>query len=70
MQQESLDKALDAVLVGLDKAEIDSVDKVELLINLKLLLENVDRYTQSMRVLQREIPSKREVYKSEPIRRY
>ena len=70
MQQESLDKALTAVLVGLDKINIDSVDKVELLLNLKLLLENVDRYEQSIAVLKREIPSKKEMSTGEPIRRH
>lgn len=70
MKQESLDKTLDSIFAHLNNLNIDTTDKIELMLNLKLLLENVDRYNQSIRVLQREIPSKKEVYKGESIRRH
>lgn len=70
MQQESLDKILDSILITLDNLDIDAVDKIDLLVNLKTLLGSVDTYTQSINVLQRTIPSKKEAYKYEYVRKH
>ena len=59
MEQESLDKASNVIFTALDKLNIDTVDKIDLLINLKALLEDKDRYTESIKVLQRNIKPKR-----------
>lgn len=39
MKDESLNKALDSIFETLDKLDIDTTDKVELLINLKHFLD-------------------------------
>ena len=49
MNKESLEKAEEAILTALQWINIDSVDKVELMLNLRLLLEN---YDESLGVLQ------------------
>ena len=49
MNKESLEKAEEAILTALQWINIDSVDKVELMLNLRLLLEN---YDESIGVLQ------------------
>jgi len=52
MKQESLNKAFDIILDGLDKANIESNDKLELLMNLRMYLSSVEQYTKDTRVLQ------------------
>lgn len=59
MTQESLDKSLTAIFKTLDGLDIDTVDKMELLLNLRLLLENVDSYRQSIDILQKNTPSRK-----------
>ena len=59
MEQESLDKLSDKLFVLIDKLDINAVDKIDFLINFKTLLEDKDRYTESIKVLQRSIPPKR-----------
>ena len=53
MKQASLDKALDVIVEGIASLDIDVVDKCELLINLKILLESVDEYKASIDLLSR-----------------
>ena len=59
MKQESLDKLSDKVFKVIDTLDIDTVDKMDLLINLKTLLESKDTYEKSIKVLQREMPKRR-----------
>lgn len=49
MNKESLEKAEEAILTALQWINIDQTDKVELMLNLRLLLEN---YDEDLRVLQ------------------
>lgn len=51
MNNESLDKALDLVFNAIDKSDINSIDKVELLRNLKTFLEN---YNSDINILIKE----------------
>lgn len=51
MKQESLDKALDIILKDISDLDIDVVDKCELMLNLKTLLENVDSYKRDIEIL-------------------
>ena len=59
MKQESLDKLSDKVFKVIDTLNIDTVDKMDLLINLKTLLEDSKTYEESIKVLQREMPRKK-----------
>ena len=43
MKQDSLFKALDLIIKALDKADIDNVDKVELMLNLRWFLLNYEK---------------------------
>lgn len=49
MQKESLEIAVDIIIDALDKSDINIMDKVELMRNLKTLLEN---YEEDIHVLQ------------------
>lgn len=49
MQKESLEIAVDIIIDALDKSDINIMDKVELMRNLKTLLEN---YEEDIQVLQ------------------
>lgn len=51
MKQESLDKALDGILKTVSELDIDIVDKCELMLNLKILLENVSSYEKDIEML-------------------
>ena len=51
MKQESLDKALDGILKTVSELDIDIVDKCELMLNLKTLLENVSSYEKDIEML-------------------
>lgn len=51
MKQESLDKALDGILKTVSDLDIDIVDKCELMLNLKTLLENVSSYEKDIEIL-------------------
>ena len=53
MKQESLDKALDLILDTISKSDIDVVDKCELMLNLKILLENASSYEKDIEILRR-----------------
>lgn len=53
MKQESLEKALDGFIETLDKLDIDTVDKVELMLNLKSFLSALD-YTRNIEILERD----------------
>ena len=59
MEQESLDKLSDKIFKVIDKLDIDTVDKMDFLINLKTLLEDKEKYEKSIKVLQREMPRKK-----------
>lgn len=59
MKQESLDKLSDKIFNVIDKLDIDTVDKIDFLINLKTLLEDKETYEKSIKVLQREMPRKK-----------
>ena len=59
MDQESLDKVSDLVLTGIDKLDIKLVDKVDLLLNLRILLSKEETYTESIKVLQKNIKPQR-----------
>lgn len=59
MEQESLDKLSDKIFKVIDKLDIDTVDKMDFLINLKTLLEDKETYEKSIKVLQREMPRKK-----------
>ena len=53
MKQESLDKATEAIVMALTNLEdIDKVDNMEILINIKTLLNNVDSYRENISILQ------------------
>lgn len=51
MKQESLDKALDIILKDISNLDIDIVDKCELMLNLKKLLENASSYEKDIDIL-------------------
>lgn len=53
MKSESLDKALDAFLQTLDRLDIDRIDKVELMLNLKSFL-SIMSYEHNIEVLEKE----------------
>ena len=59
MEQESLDKLSHKIFKVIDKLDIDTVDKMDFLINLKTLLEDKETYEKSIKVLQREMPRKK-----------
>lgn len=59
MEQESLDKLSDKIFKVIDNLDIDTVDKMDFLINLKTLLEDKETYEKSIKVLQREMPRKK-----------
>lgn len=59
MEQESLDKLSDKIFKVIDKLDIDTVDKMDFLINLRTLLEDKETYEKSIKVLQREMPRKK-----------
>lgn len=59
MEQESLDKLSDKIFNVIDKLDIDTVDKMDFLINFKTLLEDKETYEKSIKVLQREMPRKK-----------
>lgn len=54
MKQESLDKAVPAIIESISKADINQVDKVELLLNVRKWLINKASYERGLRALQRE----------------
>lgn len=54
MKQESLDKALSATIESISNADINQVDKVELLLNMRKWLINKASYERGLRALQRE----------------
>ena len=56
MKQESLDTALDVIFEALDKSNICLVDKLELMKNLKELLEN---YYTDIEILKEESKKRR-----------
>lgn len=51
MKQESLNKASEAILDSLDKLDIEPSDKLELLMNLKTMLESVKSYEDARDIL-------------------
>ena len=53
MKKESLDKALDMVIKGLDELDIDISDKVELMLNLRSFL-SIERYKHNVDILRKE----------------
>ena len=54
MKQESLDKALSGIIESISNANIDQVDKVELLLNMRKWLITKASYERGLRALQRE----------------
>lgn len=54
MKQESLDKAVPAIIESISKADINQVDKVELLLNVRKWLINKASYERGLRALQKE----------------
>ena len=54
MKQESLDKALSGIIESISNANIDQVDKVELLLNMRKWLITRASYERGLRALQRE----------------
>lgn len=52
MKQDSLFKALDLIIKALDKTDIDNVNKVELMLNLRRFL--VD-YNENIEILRRNL---------------
>ena len=50
MKKESLEVALDEIFKALDKADIDLIDKLELLTNLRTLLQ-YENYEHDIQVL-------------------
>lgn len=53
MKAESLNKALDMIIKGLDTLDIDSADKVELMLNLRSFLSS-EKYKHNVDVLMKE----------------
>lgn len=53
MKQESLDVALDLIFKNIMESDIDTLDKYELLKNLKELLTDVNTYNQDIKTLQK-----------------
>ena len=53
MKDESLEEALDRCIKAIDESSIETVDKVELLLNIKSFLE-VTKYRRNIKVLQIE----------------
>ena len=58
MDKESLFKAREIIIDALDKANINKVDKTELMINLWLLLDESE-YDNSIKILQKNINNRR-----------
>ena len=58
MKKESLEEALDLIIDSIDKSNIDIVDKVELMINLKEFL-NILSYEENINERQKMIKSLR-----------
>jgi len=52
MQEESLNKALDAIIPTLELTEMDSTDKLELMLNLRAFLK-YKSYERNISVLQK-----------------
>lgn len=50
MKKESLEEALDVIIDSIDKSDIDIVDKVELMINLKEFLNKIS-YEENIKTL-------------------
>lgn len=53
MKDESLEEALDRCIKAIDESSIETVDKVELLLNIKNFLE-ATKYRRNIKVLQIE----------------
>ncbi len=53
MKQESLDVALDVIFKNIMESDIDTIDKYELLKNLRELLIDVNTYNQDIKTLQK-----------------
>ena len=53
MKQESLDVALDLIFKNIMESDIDTLDKYELLKNLRELLIDVNTYNQDIKILQK-----------------
>ena len=53
MKQESLDVALDLIFKNIMESDIETIDKYELLKNLKELLTDVNTYNQDIKTLQK-----------------
>lgn len=59
MKDESLEEALDRCIKAIDESSIETVDKVELLLNIKSFLE-VTKYRRNIKVLQIEYQEDKE----------
>lgn len=53
MKNESLEEALDACISSICKLDIDDIDKVELLLNLRNFL-SVSKYQHNIKVLEKD----------------
>lgn len=69
MTKESLDKALDIIIEGLGKSDIQIQDKVELMLNLSHFL-NPDDYDKNIYLLTVELEKKRREYYVENYEQY
>lgn len=59
MTQDSLDEALDLIIKALYKSNIDKINKIELMINLKEYLGCVETYKEYTRILMQHQQDKR-----------
>lgn len=62
MNKESLIKARELIIDTLNKSDINKIDKIELMINLYLFL-NEDEYDYSIKVLEKSINCRRRTKK-------
>ena len=51
MKEDSIDKAREEIIKGLDGLKIDMIDKVELMRNISRLLKNKEVYEESIKTL-------------------
>ena len=51
MQKESLEELKDIIINGLDKSNMNQLDKTELMLNMTKILENKETYQKNIKVL-------------------
>lgn len=51
MQKESLEELKDIIINGLDKSNMNQIDKTELMLNMTKFIENPEQYKKNIKVL-------------------